>query len=128
LGLLEDVVFFGKLRSPAEVLSCSDLFLLPSEHESFGLAALEAMACSVPVISTNRGGLAELNLHGVSGFVSELGDVEDMATNGAQALASADGLERLRVGARNRAAEFAVDEIVPRYEALYNEVAGVLVN
>ncbi|KAA9332298.1 N-acetyl-alpha-D-glucosaminyl L-malate synthase BshA [Hymenobacter busanensis] len=113
-----DVRFLGKLEAVEEVLSVSDLFLMPSEKESFGLAALEAMACEVPVISTNAGGIPELNLHGQTGMVSEVGDVADMVKNALYVLDDAN-LPRFKAAARARAEEFAVDNIVPRYEACY---------
>src|SRR6187401_1910826 len=81
LGICDDIRFLGKLEAVEEVLSVADLFIMPSEKESFGLAALEAMACEVPVISSNAGGIPELNIHGVTGFLSEIGDVKDMVKN-----------------------------------------------
>ncbi|QJX47599.1 N-acetyl-alpha-D-glucosaminyl L-malate synthase BshA [Hymenobacter taeanensis] len=119
LGLLSnDVRFLGKLEAVEEVLSIADLFLMPSEKESFGLAALEAMSCEVPVISTNAGGIPELNVHGVTGMVSNVGDVADMVKNSLYVLED-DNLPRFKEAARARAEEFAVDNIVPRYEACY---------
>jgi glycosyltransferase involved in cell wall biosynthesis len=100
----------------------ADLFLLPSESESFGLAALEAMACGVPVISTNTGGLPEVNRHGVTGMMSNVGDVEDMAKNTRYLLGDDVRLERFRVKARERALEFSIEKILPQYENLYNSV------
>ena len=81
LGVQQDVRFLGKLDVIEEVLSLADLFLLTSEKESFGLAALEAMACEVPIISSDAGGIPEVNIHGVTGYVSKIGDVDDMAKN-----------------------------------------------
>lgn len=81
MGIFEDVRFLGKLEAVEELLSVGDLFIMPSEKESFGLAALEAMACEVPVISTNAGGIPELNIHGVSGMLSDVGDIDDMVNN-----------------------------------------------
>lgn len=119
LGLSShDVRFLGKLEAVEEVLSVSDLFLMPSEKESFGLAALEAMSCEVPVISTNAGGIPELNVDGVTGFVSNVGDVADMVKNALTVLDDAN-LPGFKAAARARAEEFAVDSIVPRYEACY---------
>jgi N-acetyl-alpha-D-glucosaminyl L-malate synthase BshA len=119
LGLLSnDVRFLGKLEAVEEVLSIADLFLMPSEKESFGLAALEAMSCEVPVISTNAGGIPELNVHGVTGMVSNVGDVADMVKNSLYVLDD-ENLPRFKEAARARAEEFAVDNIVPRYEACY---------
>lgn len=124
LGIRESVEFLGKLRTPERVLAVSDLFVLPSEHESFGLAALEAMACATPVISTDSGGLQELNVHGESGFVSALGDVDDMAANALQALADQDRLRALKNGARRRAELFSTERIVSQYEAIYTDLVG----
>lgn len=119
LGLLSnDVRFLGKLEAVEEVLSVSDLFLMPSEKESFGLAALEAMACEVPVISTNAGGIPELNVHGETGMVSNVGDVDDMVKNALYVLAD-ENLSRFKAAARARAEQFAVENIVPHYEACY---------
>ncbi|WP_045687653.1 MULTISPECIES: N-acetyl-alpha-D-glucosaminyl L-malate synthase BshA [Hymenobacter] len=119
LGLLSnDVRFLGKLEAVEEVLSIADLFLMPSEKESFGLAALEAMACEVPVISTNAGGIPELNEHGTTGMVSNIGDVEDMVKNSLFVLDD-ENLPRFKESARAHAETFAVEKIVPLYEACY---------
>ncbi|UPL49879.1 N-acetyl-alpha-D-glucosaminyl L-malate synthase BshA [Hymenobacter sublimis] len=119
LGLLSnDVRFLGKLEAVEEVLSVADLFLMPSEKESFGLAALEAMSCEVPVISTNAGGIPELNEHGITGMVSNIGDVEDMVKNALYVL-SDENLPRFKAAARAHAETFAVEKIVPLYEACY---------
>ncbi len=117
-GFCNDIRFLGKLEAVEEVLSVSDLFLMPSEKESFGLAALEAMACEVPVVSTNAGGIPELNLDGVTGTTSEIGDVEDMVKNALYILQD-ENLPRFKAAARARAEEFAVENIVPLYEACY---------
>ncbi|MBC6607190.1 N-acetyl-alpha-D-glucosaminyl L-malate synthase BshA [Hymenobacter sp. BT188] len=117
-GYLSDIRFLGKLEAVEEVLSISDLFLMPSEKESFGLAALEAMACEVPVVSTNAGGIPELNVDGVTGTTSAVGDVEEMVKNSLFILAD-ENLPRFKAAARARAEEFAVEKIVPLYEACY---------
>ncbi|WP_205703564.1 MULTISPECIES: N-acetyl-alpha-D-glucosaminyl L-malate synthase BshA [Hymenobacter] len=117
-GYLSDIRFLGKLEAVEEVLSISDLFLMPSEKESFGLAALEAMACEVPVVSTNAGGIPELNVDGVTGTTSAVGDVEEMVKNALFILAD-ENLPRFKAAARARAEEFAVEKIVPLYEACY---------
>lgn len=117
-GYLSDIRFLGKLEAVEEVLSISDLFLMPSEKESFGLAALEAMACEVPVVSTNAGGIPELNVDGVTGTTSPVGDVEAMVKNALFILAD-ENLPRFKAAARARAEEFAVEKIVPVYEACY---------
>ncbi|MDF7810234.1 N-acetyl-alpha-D-glucosaminyl L-malate synthase BshA [Hymenobacter sp. YC55] len=119
LGLTSnDVRFLGKLEAVEEVLSVSDLFLMPSEKESFGLAALEAMSCEVPVISTNAGGIPELNEHGVTGMVSNVGDIADMVKNALYVLED-ENLPRFKAAARAHAETFATDKIVPHYEACY---------
>ncbi|MCS6967837.1 MAG: N-acetyl-alpha-D-glucosaminyl L-malate synthase BshA [Cytophagales bacterium] len=120
-GLMEDVRFLGKLDAIEEALSIADLFLMPSEKESFGLAALEAMACEVPVISSNTGGLPELMIHGVTGFMSNVGDVEDMVKN-ALFILQDDKLPEFRANALRRAKDFDVQKIRPLYEALYERV------
>jgi glycosyltransferase involved in cell wall biosynthesis len=103
-------------------LSIADLFLLPSESESFGLAALEAMACSVPVISTNTGGLPEVNRHGVTGMMSDVGDVDDMAKNAIYLLSDRQRLEKFRKQSYSRAKEFTIEKILPLYQSLYQSV------
>ena len=116
-----DIRFLGKLDAIEEVLSVSDLFLMPSETESFGLAALEAMACEVPVISTNTGGLPELNVQGVTGFLSNVGDTEDMAKNALYILQD-ENLPVFKANALKRAHEFDISKITPLYVKLYNKV------
>jgi L-malate glycosyltransferase len=123
----EDVRFLGKLEAVEEVLSVSDLFLMTSEKESFGLAALEAMACEVPVISSNAGGLPELNEDGVSGFLCNVGDVKDMAEKAIHIL-DANNLPRFKQGALKRAKEFDVQAILPQYERLYQEIHDKVLN
>ncbi|SFQ47406.1 N-acetyl-alpha-D-glucosaminyl L-malate synthase BshA [Hymenobacter arizonensis] len=122
LDVHRDLRFLGKLEAVEEVLSVGDLFLMPSENESFGLAALEAMACEVPVVSTNAGGIPELNVHGVTGMISEIGDVEDMVKNALYVLDD-ENLPRFKAAARARAEEFAVEKIVPLYEECYRQAA-----
>ena len=129
LDVHRDLRFLGKLEAVEEVLSVGDLFLMPSENESFGLAALEAMACEVPVVSTTAGGIPELNVHGVTGMLSEIGDVDDMIKNALYVLHD-DNLPRFKAAARARAEEFAVENIVPQYEECYQraiEAVGVAV-
>jgi glycosyltransferase involved in cell wall biosynthesis len=121
LGLCDDIRFIGKLDVIEEVLSVADLFFMPSEKESFGLAALEAMACEVPVISTNAGGLPELNVNGVTGFMSEIGDVDDMVKNALHVL-SDKNLATFKTNALKRAKEFDIKNIVPKYEAYYRKI------
>jgi N-acetyl-alpha-D-glucosaminyl L-malate synthase BshA len=121
LGIAERIRFLGKQEAVEEVLSVADLFLMPSEKESFGLAALEAMACEVPVISSNTGGLPELNLQGVTGFLSPIGDVEDM-TRKALFVLDKDNLPRFKENALLRAKEFDITRILPRYENHYRRI------
>ncbi len=121
LGILDKVIFFGKSNEIDKILCYSDLFLLPSETESFGLAALEAMASSVAVISSNTGGIPEVNIHGVSGFLSNVGDVEDMTKNALYILQDKDRLETFKQNARKEALKFDLHQIVPQYEAIYQD-------
>lgn len=121
LGIYEDVRFLGKLDAVEEVLSVADLFLMPSENESFGLAGLEALACEVPLITSNAGGLPELNVHGVTGFLSPVGDVNDMVKNALFVLHD-DNLPTFKKNALERAKEFELSKILPLYEAYYERV------
>jgi L-malate glycosyltransferase len=121
IGICDDIRFLGKLEAVEEVLSVADLFLMPSEKESFGLAALEAMACEVPVISSNTGGIPELNVQGVTGFMSPVGDIEDM-TRKALFVLDKNNLPRFKENALKRAKEFDITQILPRYEAYYEKV------
>lgn len=119
LRTCEDVIMLGKLKNPTEALSISDLFFLPSENESFGLSALEAMAAGVPVISTNTGGLPEVNQHGVTGLMSDVGDIEDMTRNTILLLENPTKLRHFSMAAKARAEEFDLQNVLPRYEDLY---------
>jgi L-malate glycosyltransferase len=121
LGISDAVRFLGKLEAVEEVLSVADLFLMPSEKESFGLAALEAMACEVPVISSNTGGLPELNVQGVTGFMSPVGDVEDMTQKSLFVLDKAN-LPGFKANALKRAQEFDITRILPLYEDYYQRI------
>jgi L-malate glycosyltransferase len=121
LEISHDVRFLGKLEAVEEVLSVADLFLMPSEKESFGLAALEAMACEVPVISSNTGGLPELNVQGVTGFLSPVGDVEDM-TRKALFVLDKNNLPKFKENALKRAKEFDITQILPIYEEYYQRI------
>jgi N-acetyl-alpha-D-glucosaminyl L-malate synthase BshA len=120
-GINDAVRFLGKQDAVEEVLSVADLFLMPSEKESFGLAALEAMACEVPVISSNTGGIPELNVHGVTGFMSNVGDVEDMTRNSMFVL-DPTNLPKFKANALARAKEFDITRILPLYERYYESV------
>lgn len=119
LGILQQIAFLGKTNEVERVLCMSDLFLLPSETESFGLAALEAMAAKVPVISTDTGGLPEVNLHGKTGFLAKVGDVSSMAKHGIKILTSPELHERMKAEAYARAEQFSIEKIIPLYEDLY---------
>lgn len=119
MGVCDNITFLGKQEQIEEILSVCDLFFLTSETESFGLAALEAMACEVPVISSNSGGIPEVNEHGVTGYMSEVGDVEDMAKNTLKILSDDNVLKTFKANALKRAQEFHIDKILPKYEALY---------
>lgn len=122
LKTCDDIVMLGKVLNPSDILAVGDLFVLPSETESFGLAALEAMASHMPVISTNTGGLPEVNIDGVTGFTSNVGDVEDMAKNALKILSSETELQKFRDAAYARASLFDMSKILPMYEALYERV------
>ena len=122
-GLQDNVTFLGKLESVAELLTCADLFLLPSEQESFGLVALEAMASGVPVVGTAGSGLSEVVEFGVSGYLHAVGDIAAMAASGVELLRDEAAWEQASNAARKRAVErFAADLIVPMYEDYYEEV------
>ena len=119
LGIQDKVIFFGNSNEIDQILQHSDLFLLPSETESFGLAALEAMACGVPVISSNSGGLPEVNIAGVSGYLSSVGDIASMAKHALHILKSDEVLARFKTDAFKTAEKFDIHHILPLYEAVY---------
>lgn len=121
LGISEKVVFFGNSNEIDKILCFSDLFLLPSRTESFGLAALEAMASGVPVISSNTGGIPEVNIDGVTGFLSDVNDVESMSKNAIYILSDPKRLQEFKDNAKKASAKFAIAEVVPMYEAIYEE-------
>lgn len=122
LGLCGDMRFIGKQEQLEDILGCSDLFLLPSEYESFGLAALEAMASEVPVISSDAGGLPEINIQGKTGFLSPVGDVDAMAAHAVSLLRDPAQLLHFRKQAYLQAKKFEIARIIPQYEALYREL------
>ena len=122
LKICENVRFLGKQDAVEEILSVSDLFIMPSESESFGLAALEAMACKVPVITSNAGGLPELNINGVTGFMDNVGDIEAMAAHSISILEDDERLAKFKEGALSRAKEFDLSLILPIYEQYYMDV------
>jgi N-acetyl-alpha-D-glucosaminyl L-malate synthase BshA len=121
LGIQDKVIFFGNSSEIDKILCYSDLFLLPSETESFGLAALEAMACGVPVISSNSGGLPEVNIEGYSGYLSNVGDVAAMSKNGISILSDAIKLLEFKKNAKEVSSRFDILNIVPMYEKVYKE-------
>lgn len=121
LGIIDKVIFFGNSNDIDTILCYTDLFLLPSETESFGLAALEAMASGVPVISTNSGGLPEVNEDGFSGYLSNVGDVEEMAQNAVRILKSDEELNKFKKNAVKVANRFDIANILPLYEAVYEK-------
>lgn len=125
LCVTEDIRFLGKLEAVEEILSVADLFLMPSEKESFGLAALEAMACEVPVLSSDVGGLPELQIHGVTGYMAPVGDIDAMVAYAADILAD-ENLPRFKAAALARANEFDISVILPRYEAAYEKALALV--
>lgn len=122
LGICEDARFVGKQQDMEEIYAIADLFLLPSEYESFGLSALEAMAAGAPVIATQTGGLPEIVSDGKDGYLSEVGDVENMSRNAKRLLSNSIVLEQFKTAARKKAETFDMNSIVPKYEALYEQV------
>jgi L-malate glycosyltransferase len=121
LGILDKVIFFGKSNEIDKILCFSDLFLLPSETESFGLAALEAMASGVPVISSNTGGIPEVNVQAVSGYLSNVGDVDNMSKNAIHILSDEKRLMTFKMNARKESLKYDLHKIVPQYEAIYED-------
>lgn len=128
LCISDHVSFLGKQDAIEELLAICDLFIIPSEHESFGLAALEAMACEVPVISSNGGGLPEVNIHGVTGYLSDPGNVEEMAKYAIKILSDESTLREFSANAYARARRFDINNVLPDYEAYYQEVVQKSVN
>jgi L-malate glycosyltransferase len=126
LGISDKVIFFGNSNEIDKILSYSDLFLLPSETESFGLAALEAMACGVPVISSNSGGLPEVNEEGFSGYLSNVGDTDAMAANAIKILQNNDTLHTFKENALKSAQKFDIQNILPLYEEVYQKAIQLL--
>ncbi len=120
MGLCDDMRFVGKQEQMEEILAIADLFLLTSEYESFGLAALEAMAAGVPVISTNVGGLPEINVNGLTGYLSAVGDIREMSAHALEILQDEAVLRKFKANAAAHAKKFDIHHIVPKYEALYN--------
>ena len=121
LGIAKKVIFLGNSNEIDKILCFSDLFLLPSKAESFGLAALEAMAAGVPVVSSNAGGLGEVNVNGISGYLNEVGDIDGMAANALSILKDDLTLERFKKQARQESKKFDINNIVPMYEEVYEK-------
>ncbi|MFN5422017.1 MAG: N-acetyl-alpha-D-glucosaminyl L-malate synthase BshA [bacterium] len=124
LGIFEETRFVGKQQDMEEIYAIADLFLLPSEYESFGLAALEAMAAGAPVIATEAGGLPEIVTQGENGFLSPVGDVVSMSKNAVHILSNEKTLQQFKKAAKAQASRFAINNIVPQYEALYMKVTA----
>jgi len=122
MDLVQDVRFLGKIEAVEEVLSISDLFLLPSERESFGLAALEAMACQVPVISSDAEGIPEVNIDGVTGYISKIGNVKEMGENALKILSDPEIHQKFKLAAFERAKEFDLKKILVKYEDVYKKL------
>ncbi|NLP59047.1 N-acetyl-alpha-D-glucosaminyl L-malate synthase BshA [Lutibacter sp. B1] len=124
LGILDKVLFLGNSNEVNKLLCYSDLFLLPSETESFGLAALEAMAARTPVISTNSGGLPEVNINSVTGFLSNVGDTDEMAKNGIFILKDVDRLQQFKQNALEQAKRFSLENVLPTYKEIYRQAVA----
>ena len=122
MGIFEEARFVGKQQDMEDIYAIADLFLLPSEYESFGLAALEAMAAGTPVVATNAGGIPEIITHGKNGYLSEIGNVEQMSNHAISILGNNVTLEAFSAAARKQAETFDIHNIVPKYEQLYQKV------
>lgn len=122
LGIIEETRFLGKQQDMEDIYAIADLFLLPSEYESFGLAALEAMAAGTPVVATNAGGIPEIITHGKNGYLSGIGDVEQMSHQAISILSNDQVLNTFSEEARKQAESFDIHKIVPKYEELYQRV------
>lgn len=122
LGVGNRVIALGKIRDAAKLVQLTDLFLLPSETESFGLAALEAMAEGIPVVSTNAGGIPEVNKDGYSGYLSNVGDIAQMSKNALKILSDDDILKKFKQNARAQSELFSLEKILPIYEDIYTAV------
>ncbi|MBS1917425.1 MAG: N-acetyl-alpha-D-glucosaminyl L-malate synthase BshA [Bacteroidetes bacterium] len=126
LNLCDDMRFVGRQEQMEDILAIADLFVLPSEYESFGLAALEAMAAGVPLISTHVGGLPEINVDGKTGFLSAVGDIEAMSNHAIEILRDDATLKKFKTNAAEHAKKFDIHTIVPQYEQLYNRFCKCL--
>jgi L-malate glycosyltransferase len=128
LKVEKDVIFLGKQDAVEELLAIADLYLMPSESESFGLAALEAMACEVPVISSNTGGIPEINIQGVTGFLSDVGDINEMAKNAINILGDEMVLKAFKANALMQAKKFDIANVLPHYEKYYQKIMSEFKN
>ena len=126
LGIFSKVKFLGKTTEIRRLLCMSDLFLLTSSTESFGLVALEAMAAKVPVVSSNAGGIGEVNVHGVTGFLATIGDVETMAEHSLTLLQNPELHEEFKANAYKRAQEFSIEAVLPKYEEVYERALATI--
>lgn len=122
IGLCHEIRFLGKQDAVEELLAIADLFLMPSANESFGLAALEAMACEVPIISSNVGGLPEVNIQGETGFLSDVGHVDEMAANAIKLLSNNELLATFSKNAFQQASRFDIQHVLPHYEKYYEQI------
>jgi N-acetyl-alpha-D-glucosaminyl L-malate synthase BshA len=122
LGIRKHCMFIGKVKNSLSILPCADVFFLPSASESFGLSALEAMACGIPVIGSNAGGMPEVQIHGKTGFLSEVGDYQDMAKNALLVLTDNSLSSTFSKACIKQANAFRLDIILPQYEAIYQRV------
>jgi len=122
IGLCNEIRFLGKQDAVEELLAVSDIFVLPSANESFGLAALEAMACEVPVVSSNIGGLPEVNIEGKTGFLCNVGDIDTMADRVLTILENPETHQKFRKAAFEHAKTFDIENILPVYEEYYKEI------
>jgi N-acetyl-alpha-D-glucosaminyl L-malate synthase BshA len=122
LNVMQDIYFIGNIKEVEMALSAADLFMIASEHESFGLAALEAMASKLPVVSTNAGGLPEINIHGITGLLNNIGDYEQMAKNCIEILENDDTYKTYAKNAKQQALKFDLKNIIPDYINLYNSL------
>ena len=122
IGLCSEIRFLGKQDAVEELLAVSDLFIMPSSKESFGLAALEAMAVEVPVISSNIGGIPEVNIHGETGFLSDVGNVDEMSNYAIQLLNNETQLKEFKANALKQAQNFSIETILPKYENYYEHI------
>jgi N-acetyl-alpha-D-glucosaminyl L-malate synthase BshA len=122
LGIRKHCMFIGKVKNSLSILPCADVFFLPSASESFGLSALEAMACGIPVIGSNAGGMPEVQIHGKTGFLSEVGDYQDMAKNALLVLTDNSLSSAFSKACIKQANAFRLDIILPQYEAIYKRV------